>query len=491
MEFPSFLGPSNVAQAPNLDQQRLMNWYLERAESPGATARWSCNPTPGVELIATDSGAPGRAHIFDPQTQREFAVQGTRFNEIAENGTITNRGTVAIDANPATISLNTVGELLITSGRNAYTFILSTNTFAAVAALAGLATMGDTLDGYGLVLDDATSTVRISDLLDFTTWDPTQFIQRSKAPDPLRAIRAANGYLYLMGAQTGEAWYNAGESPIPFVFHPSGLMPYGIAAPFSAEIVGAALVWVAATANGQGVVVRTPGLAVEIVSTIALANALNGYSSLDDGIGDSYEDRGHTFYLLSLGTANATWVHDAALPASVAWHERGTWIAEMSRFDAWRSAFHAFAFGEHRMLDRTSGAVYRMGPSFGVDAGDRPIRRVRRSPALVSENRLLYYPAFELDLESGLGATGTGQGSNPQVMLRMSNDNGKTWGSEVLRSAGKLGEYETRVRWLRCGAARRRVFEVSVTDPIPWRLTNAYLPGFERANPGIGSGRAA
>src|SRR3972149_14181 len=66
-------------------------------------------------------------------------------------------------------------------------------------------------------------------------------------------------------------------------------------------------------------------------------------------------------------------------------------------------------------------------------------------------------------------------GSDPQVMLRISNDGGKTWVTEQWRSAGKMGEYHRRVRWNRLGAARRRVFEASVTDPIPWKITGAYL----------------
>lgn len=66
-------------------------------------------------------------------------------------------------------------------------------------------------------------------------------------------------------------------------------------------------------------------------------------------------------------------------------------------------------------------------------------------------------------------------GDDPQVMLRMSNDGGKTWFGELWRSAGKAGEWSKRVRWNRLGSSRRRVFEASVTDPVPWRLTGAYL----------------
>jgi len=65
--------------------------------------------------------------------------------------------------------------------------------------------------------------------------------------------------------------------------------------------------------------------------------------------------------------------------------------------------------------------------------------------------------------------------TDPQMMLRTSNDGGRTWGTERMRSAGKTGEYGKRIRWTRLGSGRRRVFEVSVTDPIQWNLTDAYL----------------
>jgi PKD repeat protein len=74
------------------------------------------------------------------------------------------------------------------------------------------------------------------------------------------------------------------------------------------------------------------------------------------------------------------------------------------------------------------------------------------------------------------GPSSTVRREDAQVMLRISNDGGKTWSiPEMWRSAGKLGEYDTRVRWNRLGSARRRVFEVSVTDSIPWRIQGVFL----------------
>lgn len=64
---------------------------------------------------------------------------------------------------------------------------------------------------------------------------------------------------------------------------------------------------------------------------------------------------------------------------------------------------------------------------------------------------------------------------DPRVMLRLSNDAGRTWITEQIRTVGKSGEYDRRVRWNRLGMARRRVFEVSMSDPIPWKITGAFL----------------
>ena len=56
-----------------------------------------------------------------------------------------------------------------------------------------------------------------------------------------------------------------------------------------------------------------------------------------------------------------------------------------------------------------------------------------------------------------------------------SHDGGKTWGNTIEIDAGKAGEYKTRVRKQRLGRSRDRVYEVSVSDAIPWRITDAYL----------------
>ncbi len=487
MEYRDFIGGSYQSQATTADAEDTMNWYVERMEVPGATTRAALYPTPGVTSIAEAMVGPGRGHFA--QDGREFAVIGSVLYEVGEGGLLTDRGSVAIDANPATINSNGDGggQLFVTSGGNGYVYDLDANTLTQISALDGKATMGAQLDGYFLALDTNSSTMYVSDLLDGTTWDPTQFAQRSSAPDRWASIIVNNRFIWLLGTQTSEVWYDAGTFPFPFALYPSGNVPYGIAAPFSVRVVDGAVTWLARSANGDGQVLRSPGFLPETISTYPVQFAINGYVTIEDALGDSYSDLGHTFYLLTFPSQRVTWAWDSQ--SQPGWAKRGTWISEDNEFIAWRPQWHAFAFGEHRMLDSSNGNVYRMSVTIGTDVEDRPIRRIRRGPTLMDENRLIKFPCFELDLEPGLGLP-NGQGSNPQVMMRFSKDVGKTWSPEQWRTAGALGEYLTRVRWTRCGVARRMTFEVSVTDPIPWRITNAYLPGLSRSTEGRLSGES-
>lgn len=479
-KYPAFVGGSYVSQSPLADQERTINWYVEPIEGGGASTEAALYPTPGVETVIDltyQNSAGGRAHIF--ADGREFCIHESKsvFNEIFEDGTGIDRGTIAmaIDSNPATISYNGDGggQLFITCGGNGYCFDLATNVLSQITNLTGKATMGDAIDGYFLCLDASTSTVYISALFDGLTWDPTQLIQRNQAPDAWVSMKVSNKYIYLLGSNTGEVWYDAGTFPIPFEPHPSGLFQYGCAAAFSPEVVGSTLCWLGSTANGIGVVLNASGVEPKVISTFATAVAFNDLplATISDAIGDSYDDLGHTFYVLTFPTGNATWVWDSQTGV---WHERGTWDPATMIYTAWRPLYHAFCFGEHRILDFSTTKVYRMSSSLGSDVDGKAIRRLRRAPGIVHENQRMFYGSFELNVEPGLGLS-SGQGSDPQVMMRMSNDGGKTWGAETWKTAGAMGDYGRRVRWTRCGSARKRVFEIAVSDPIPWRIMGAWL----------------
>jgi hypothetical protein len=74
----------------------------------------------------------------------------------------------------------------------------------------------------------------------------------------------------------------------------------------------------------------------------------------------------------------------------------------------------------------------------------------------------------------GLGLQ-SGQGEDPAIMIRWSDDGGYTWGNEHWLSAGRIGKYNTRVSLSACGSGYQRVFEFVMTDPTPWQLISGYV----------------
>lgn len=68
-------------------------------------------------------------------------------------------------------------------------------------------------------------------------------------------------------------------------------------------------------------------------------------------------------------------------------------------------------------------------------------------------------------------------GTNPQIGLQVSRDNGRTWGAEQLKPLGLTGQYATRVEWRKLGTPKARVanFKFRTNDPIPVAFVSACI----------------
>ena len=69
----------------------------------------------------------------------------------------------------------------------------------------------------------------------------------------------------------------------------------------------------------------------------------------------------------------------------------------------------------------------------------------------------------------------TPQGADPQIMLSVSDDGGRTFSLlQKWRSLGKIGEYTKRLRWLKMGQFRQRQIRLEVTDPVRRNIVGVY-----------------
>lgn len=75
---------------------------------------------------------------------------------------------------------------------------------------------------------------------------------------------------------------------------------------------------------------------------------------------------------------------------------------------------------------------------------------------------------------------GAGNVRGPIASIRWSDDGGHTWSNFYQVDCGKIGQFKTRAMWRRMGRSRDRVYELTCSDPVPWRVVDAYL----QASPG-------
>jgi hypothetical protein len=468
--IPALVGPSSTGDSRYADCERTVGFYLQKNDGPGAIAPWSLLPFPGLTSRAVAAiGGPGRA--LWAQDNRALRIASSRFYEVTSDYAHADKGGVAVDTNPAQMvsSGDAGGEVCSCSGGKVYIYNLLTNTLsAAIASLTG--NQVGYLDGFFLALDQATSTLRISDLLNGLTWDPTQFVQRSTAPDRWQALLVCGTYIYLFGSETTDVLYDAGAFPFPFAVVAGGLILCGIAAPFSAADINGVPVWLARTADGQLSLVRGNGTgAPSRISTHAFEKALRGYGTVADAEASTFDYSGHSFYKLNFPTAGACWVYDDLTGALVEWPY---WNAVKGVEEAHRANHHAYAFGKHFVDDRATGDLYTLDDGVWTDNGATR-RWVRRFPfPVVNGGRSwITVPEFEVFCDVGIGNQND-PGSDPQMALRISRDAGNTWGNERTKSAGKVGKYGTRVRWQMLGRWRdgRGAGELIMTDPVRWQL---------------------
>lgn len=470
MRYPAFVGPSYTSQSKIAAADRCVNFYPEKVESGTGPAEYVLYPAPGLEAWCTLPESPFRGQYTI--NGASFAVGGENLYELpySQGGTPILRTTGLYNPDDSFVSMAGSGDgsrqLVITSGTRVYAFDLLTDTLTEIPDLAG--TTCGFMDGYFLVLDPNRSELHFSDLEDGSTWSAIDVAQRTDSGDKWIAMLVRQKDLWLFGSQTSSVYYDSGDADTPWVPNPSVFASQGIGAPRSAALLNGSPVWLGQGAAGGRIVYMANGFTPGRISTHAIEYLLAQCDSVADAIGFTYQDQGHEFYVLTI-PGTVTIVYDGTTGL---WHERGEW--DGNGFTGLAVAGHIYVNGEHLVGSLSDGTIYRMAIDLpnGVDGAG--LRRMRCAPHITADGDRVVHSRFALDLEAGLGLV-TGQGSDPTVMLRWSNDGGQSWGNVHLMSAGAIGAYRTRVERYRLGMARDRVYEITMSDPIPWRIMGAHL----------------
>ncbi len=403
-----------------------------------------------------------RGNGIDQHKGNGYFISGAELIRIDAGYNPTSLGN--LDTTIGRIGMAEIGDqVMIVDGPNGY--IYDGTTFAKIsdADFPGGTHVAD-IDGYFVVNKPDSDQFHISALRDGKTWAAADFARKERHSDYIEALIVDHRELWLLGEHTTEIWYNTGNTDFPFEPVSNGFIEWGIAAPHSLQKMDNGIVWLGQTHRGSGYVVRTRGYTPQVISTPWLEYEFNTYSTIKDAEAYVYQQAGHEFYVLTFPLANKTWVYDARINA---WHERGTYLVGRHR----SSGF--LFFNEKNIVgDYNSGNLYELDLDTYTD-NSVTIERIRTSPPIHQDRKWLFHHSLEIDFESGVGLT-TGQGSDPQVMLRWSDDGGHTWSNEHWRSMGKKGEYFWRAVWRQMGRSLNRIYETKITDPVKIAMVDAY-----------------
>ncbi len=467
---------------------------------------------PGLRLLATIGTGPIRG--LWQFGGFGYAVSGNTLYKITTAWTATALGTIA-NTGPVSMSDNGT-QLFVAANGPSYIYNSSTNVFAQITDpdFPGAVTVGY-IDGYFVFNEPNSQKVWVTSLLDGAAIDPLDFASAEGSPDGLVSLTVSNREIWLFGTNSTEVWYDAGTADFPLQRIQGASNELGCTAPYSVAKMDNTVFWLGADARGRGMVYRANGYIGQRISTHAVEWHIQQYGNLSDAIGYTYQQDGHSFYVLIFPQANTTWVYDLATQA---WHERAGWTN--GEFTRHRSNCQ-MAFNDEIVVgDFENGNIYAFDLDVYADNGaiQRWLRSWRAIPS--GQNTLLRtaHHSLQLDCETGVGlnlypaydaqdliaengdliiaeyvqndiTTESGveltteandgfefiadtpdypipfvppmyltttsypaaPGYNPQAMLRWSDDGGHTWSNEHWTSIGLIGNYGKRAFWRRLG----------------------------------------
>lgn len=375
-----------------------------------AAAQVTLYPTPGTRLLGNLAPAlqgPGRG-LYAASNGSLYAVVGNVVYLITPLWQYVILGYIQPGSNPVSMADNAVTLVLVDGTQSGYIITLATNTFGALLDPTGLFCGADRveyLDGYFLFNKQNTPQF-YSSLAQEVTFDPLYFANKNGASDLLVTLIVNQRNIWLIGTDTTEIWYDSGGADdggeFPFQINPSNFIQHGCHAKYSVAKQDAGIFWLSRDPQGALIIVLGTDYSATPISTAAIQNELATYPRTDDAIGFTYQQLGHTFYVITFPTADKTWAFDVT---TALWHERA--IADgTGKEHRIRANGFAFAYNTSVTIDFATGALIAMDPNVYTDQG-KPIIRERSFPHMVNELKRIVFRKFVADMETGDPITST------------------------------------------------------------------------------------
>lgn len=447
--------------------ERLVNCFAEVAP-PEGKAPTALLRSPGT--VSYNAGAAIGRGAFN-WNETLYVVEGTHLYSISSGGlsggSIDKINWGTIDGSNRVSFGVTPTQLVICASPNAYVFdgtTVTQITDADYTSRGGAQVVS--IDGYVVFREPNTGRFFASDLNNASSYNALSFATAEGYPDNIIGMIVDHRQIVLGGSQSIELWSNVGTSPFPFARDANGFIEIGCAAGDSFAKADNSIFWLA----NDLTVRRLAGYTPQRVSQHGVELAIGSYDTVSDAFGFGYTQNGHIFYVLTFPTEGHTWVLDVTTGE---WHERESFGA-----DYWKPICAVPVYNKIFVQHSSTGNIGYLDTDTYTEMSDGGGAGTLRSEwtygSVYDSGRRTFHSNLSVLVETGVGLT-SGQGSDPEIMLDVSDDGGRTWRAMTNKKMGEIGQYRKRVQWPRLGSSRDRVYRNAVSDPVKVTVSDAQL----------------
>jgi hypothetical protein len=437
----------------------LINCYVEQLPE-GAKGPVILTRAPGIETQGTIGNGPVYEMLSatTPSGERLYSVSGSHAYITDSSFVSTDAGSIGAVSSAISMAANT-DYVVIVNQPDAYALSLSAGTLTQITD-ADFTSRGASkvrfVDNWLLFLEPDSGRFFGADVGSATSFDALNFATAEAAPDNVVGMEVDHRQVILFGEKTIEIWENTGVSGFPFERVINGFVEIGCFNGDSVAKCDNSVFWLA----NDYTVRRLNGVTPVRVSTHGIEKIIQA-ATISTARGWSYSQGGHLFYVLSFN--EATVVYDATTGK---WHQRKSY-----GYDNWTAGCHASVFGYELVGSSVNSNVGSLESGVYTYFGDTQLMSWRYQP-IYNEARRAVHDELEVVMKTGVGIT-TGQGSDPQMMMRYSDDSGITWESLPNKGIGAIGRYNDKVRWNALGSTENaRVYEGSISDPVEVQIVD-------------------
>lgn len=351
---------------------------------------------------------------------------------------------------------------------NAYIYTLATNTLVAVSDsdFDGPVNSLQYVDGYFLFTKKDSQKQFISNLRNGLAYTATDFVLVEADPDNIIGSWILNNEPTIFGSQTFEPFQNIGGAGFPFQRVQGGVQHKGLKSTNAIEEIDDTVLFLGAGEAETPAIWATTGGTPQKASTTAIDNELASYSAetIQTAFAFKYSQAGFRYIGFTF-PGEKTFVYEISTGK---FHTRQSINAD-GLVTPYRVSSVMDAYGVLIVGDSLTSNIGILDLSTFTEYGEN-ISRLFITPQIDNGGEPFFINNLELWVESGVGLT-SGQGNDPEILMSVSSDGGRTFSNSISRKTGKLGEYTKRVIWNSLGRFGQIVcFKFEMSDPVKWGI---------------------